>query len=568
MTQTLLTIGSLLGGLGLFLLAVGMITDGLKFAAGRALHGMLSRWTNTPARGITTGILVTSLVQSSSAVTVATIGFVNAGLLSLYQSLGVVYGANIGTTVTGWLVAAIGFQIKVELFALPMIGLGMVLRLTGPGQRRGAVGGALAGFGLFFIGVDVLKDAFEVAAASVQLPTVDDGDLGTIFLLVGIGFLMTMLTQSSSAALAIILTAATGGVLSLSGAAAMVIGANMGTTSTAALTVIGATPNAKRVAAAHIFFNLVTAMAALLLLPALFWLIRVTGQVLGLADVPAVTLAIFHTVFNILGVVLLWPLTGRLATFLERRFRTAEEIESRPQYLDKSIAETPALALNALVMESERIEVIARRMALAVLSAELAPDKHLKRDHAAVDNLALAISDFITRLGRATVPAEIAERLPKVLRCAQYLSTAAELAGSINRVQTMLTPVMDKELADKLSLLKSDAVMLLNGLDPQRAEFSIDTSETQLQALQTSYQSLKADLLQAGAKLRITIPDMNELLEQLSCIRRMVEQLVKGARYLTDLRQNSTMLSLAETKKEEALIEAGGSENSNNSNLS
>ncbi len=549
MTQTLSTIGSLLGGLGLFLLAVNMITDGLKFAAGRALHDILGRWTDTPARGITAGIMVTSLVQSSSAVTVATIGFVNAGLLTLYQSLGVVYGANIGTTVTGWLVAAAGFDIKLELFALPMIGLGMALRLSGQGQRRGALGEALAGFGLFFIGIDVLKDAFEVAAASVQLPVVDDKDLGGILLFLGSGFLMTVLTQSSSAAIAIILTAASGGVLSLSGAAAMVIGANVGTTSTAVLAVIGATPNAKRVAAAHIVFNLVTGLVALLLLPVLFWIIRETSRILGLAEIPAVTLAMFHTVFNLLGVLLLWPLTGRLAGFLEQRFRTAEEIEGRPQHLDKTTIDTPVLALTALVMELGRIGDITRRMGLAVLSTEMAPDKRIKHDRLAVDNLSRAVSDFITRLGRTTLSQEVADQLPKILRATQYFSTAAELVSSIHRAQMTLTPLADSELAAKLSAMKSDAVTLLQGLNPQAAEFSIDTCEIQLQALQSSYQTIKADLLLAGARLRIGIPDMNELLEQLSRVRRMLEQQVKGNRYRFNLSQNSGTQSTTESEE-------------------
>ena len=159
----------LIGGLGLFLLAVGMITDGLKLAAGNALRDILARSTRTPAKGILTGIGITAIVQSSSAVTVATIGFVNAGLLSLYQALGVVYGANIGTTMTGWLVAVIGFKIKIEAFALPMIGIGMMLRLLKGGSRWGSVGTSLAGFGLFFVGIDVLKNAFEGMAGGIDL---------------------------------------------------------------------------------------------------------------------------------------------------------------------------------------------------------------------------------------------------------------------------------------------------------------------------------------------------------------------------------------------------------------
>ena len=148
------TIGMLAGGIGLFLLAVRMITDGLKLAAGGKLRDLLGHWTYTHTRGIFTGLAVTALVQSSSAVTVATIGFVNAGLLSLYQSLGVIYGANIGTTMTGWLVSLVGFNIKIEAFALPLIGIGMLLRLARGSSRLGSLGEALAGFGLFFVGID------------------------------------------------------------------------------------------------------------------------------------------------------------------------------------------------------------------------------------------------------------------------------------------------------------------------------------------------------------------------------------------------------------------------------
>ncbi len=234
--------------------------------------------------------------------------------------------------------AIIGFKIKIETFALPIIGLGMLLRLTGGDSRRAPLGIALAGFGLFFIGIDVLKDAFEGLATTIDLQQISMDGVAGVLLFVGIGFLMTVLTQSSSAAIAITLTAATGGILELSPAAAMVVGANVGTTSTAMIAVIGATPNAKRVAAAHVIFNVATGLVALLTLPLLFWLVRNTGKLLGMEDNPAITLALFHTTFNILGVLLMWPATGWLTRFLEKRFVSLEEIEGRPKYLDKTVA--------------------------------------------------------------------------------------------------------------------------------------------------------------------------------------------------------------------------------------
>lgn len=162
------SIGNLLGGIGLFLLGMHLMTLGMKQAAGQGLKKALQAATGSPLRGLASGILITALVQSSSAVTVATIGFVNAGLLKLKQSIRVIYGCNIGTTATGWLVALIGFKIKIAAFALPLIAVGMLLKLIGQDRRLSHIGMALAGFGLFFIGLDYLKLAFD--GLESQLP--------------------------------------------------------------------------------------------------------------------------------------------------------------------------------------------------------------------------------------------------------------------------------------------------------------------------------------------------------------------------------------------------------------
>jgi phosphate:Na+ symporter len=357
-TETLTIIGTLAGGLGLFLIAVGMITQGLKVAAGRQLRGILQHWTGTRLRSIGSGVIITALAQSSSAVTVATIGFVNAGILQLRQALGVIFGANLGTTLDRLAGGRGRFRIQDRAFRPAADRLGVLLRVSGAGQRRGPLGEALAGFGMFFVGIDILREAFSGLAASVELPHLSaTGAPLELLVLVGIGFLMTVLTQASIAAIAIILTAVSGDALPLSSAAAMVIGANIGTTSTAALAVIGATSNAKRVAAGHILFNLMTGAIALAILPGLLWLVGEIGEELGLAAVPAMILALFHSVFNLLGVLLMLPFTNRLAGFLEGRFRTTEETEGRPRFLDKNVLTTPPLAVDALTHELQRVRI-------------------------------------------------------------------------------------------------------------------------------------------------------------------------------------------------------------------
>ena len=535
MQESIVTIGILAGGLGLFLLAVNLITDGLKLAAGNALREILRKSTSTPLRGIVSGIGITAVVQSSSAVTVATLGFVNAGLITLYQSLGIVYGANIGTTMTGWLVAVVGFNVKIEMLALPLIGIGMFLRITGGDTRRAPIGIALAGFGLFFIGIDVLKEAFADLTTVIDLRRITVDGIAGILLFVGIGFLMTLLTQSSSAAIAITLTAASGGVVGPYAAAGMVIGANVGTTSTAVLSVIGATPNAKRVAAAHVIFNVATGIVALLLLPLMFGVAKSTGELFGLMGIPVVTLALFHTTFNVLGVLLMMPFTDRLTRILEQKFTSMEEVEGRPKYLDKNIAVSPALALNALAMELSHLGSLARRMSEAVISQEEHVSKKIKIDRRAISKLVLAIGSFVSHLERSTMPKDIAAELPKVLRTSQYYLMASELAMEIAVHQESIGEIKNKELLQELSQFKATVVQLLDGTDVQAEGFSVTDCNARVQELDASYDELKAFILEIGTASEIDIGDMSAILEQNSNTRRLVKQMVKAARYLSGL---------------------------------
>ena len=244
--------------LGLFLLGMRLMTDGLKYAAGSSLRRIIEESVSTRLRGIASGAFITSIVQSSSAVTVAAIGFVNAGLVDFGHAVSIVYGSNIGTTMTGWLVALLGFNINIKAFAIPAVGLGMFLRLVQRESRTAAFGDVLAGFGIFFIGIGVLKDAFAGLGQNLQLAGLGGEGAMAVVIFVGIGFLLTFLMQSSSASIAIILTAVAGNVISMPDAAAAVIGANVGTTTTAALSVIGATTDAKRLACAHVIFNIIT----------------------------------------------------------------------------------------------------------------------------------------------------------------------------------------------------------------------------------------------------------------------------------------------------------------------
>ena len=562
MQQTIIIGGMLLGGLGMFLLAVTMITDGLKATAGPALRELLANWTRSPLHGIFSGIAITAIVQSSSAVTVATIGFVNAGIINMRQALGIVYGSNIGTTMTGWLVAIIGFKINVDAFALPMIGLGMILKLTGGENKRASIGLALVGFGLFFIGIDVLKDAFGGLVETIDLAKFTVEGFTGVLMYLGIGFLMTLLTQSSSAAIAITLTAATGGVVDINAAAAMVIGANVGTTSTAALAVIGATPNAKRVASAHIIFNVGTGAVALIILPILFLIVKHAGELLGLEDIPAVTLALFHSIFNILGVLLIFPLNSRLADFLEKKFVTQEETEGQPRYLDKIVAVSPPLALNALALELSRVTAVVRRMGLEVLRHKKISNRRISADEMVVQKLSSSVAEFITHLEKEKLSQEVSAELALILRAQQHLLASADQAALFARLQADIMAVEDDQLLAGIKRFHAEVASLIEMAKPGQADFSYAGCERQLAQIQLDYDELKASLLKAGAELRIAIPLMIDVVEQNSRLRRMARQLVKAMNCLNEVFLTSGTILPESAKPEREADAPDGQKNS------
>lgn len=528
--------GTLLGGVGLFLLGMMLMTDGLKLAAGKALRNILENSTKTPIRGILSGALITSLVQSSGVVTVAIIGFVNAGLMNFRQAITIIYGTNIGTTMTSWLVAIIGFNLNIKAFALPAIGLGMMLRLAKGKNKQGAMGEVLVGFGIFFLGIDVLKTGFEGLGSGIELAWQADGFL-SILIYLGSGFLLTVLMQSSSAAIAITLTATAGGVIPIDNAAVLVIGANVGSTSTAALAVLGATPNAKRVAAAHVAFNIITGLVALLLLPLLLRFLSSMRVLFGQDAGPVTILAMFHTLFNILGVLILWPLTEMMIRQLKKLFRSAEEDEAKPVYLDKNVISTPVLAMHALEKELERLGKIARRMAKGSLSTEIMMSPQFAKDKAVFGQLEISVGDFVNRMQRSNLPEELDDALPNCLRIAGYYASITELASMIAKKQGEIQPLQDEGIAELFNNFKVTVVKMAKASDVELEGFNLETCENSLQMVIDEYHDLKNILLRLSTQGVLHVRQFVALQDMISYMRRLAELTVKAARYLAGLTQ-------------------------------
>lgn len=404
-------IATILGGVGLFLLGMVLMTDGLKAAAGGALRSGLARLTGGPVRGVAAGVAATALVQSSSATVLTTIGFVSAGLLTFPQAIGVILGANLGTTSTGWIVSLLGLKLSVGAIALPVVGVGAFLRLLTRG-RAASIGLALAGFGLVFVGIDVLQQGMDTLSSRFDPSSFPSGGLLARLALVGIGIGMTVILQSSSAAVATTLTALHTGTIDLAQGAALVIGQNVGTTVTAALASIGASVPAKRTALVHIVFNVVAGVVAFVLLPAFL-------AIAGRQAAPGTSwLAGFHTAFNAIGIVILLPLTGVLTRAIERVL--PERGLPATRHLDESVAQVPAVAVEA-----------ARRATAEIAQVLFDPDSvvRAKPDEAEIldaDRALDRVRAFLARVRTSPEDAEVHRRHQSVLHAIDHLERLRE----------------------------------------------------------------------------------------------------------------------------------------------
>jgi len=361
---------AILGGVGLFLLGMTVMTDGLKALAGSALRTVLGKAAATPLSGAFWGAIVTLLVQSSSAVTMTTIGLVNASLLTFPQGLGLVFGANVGTTGTGWLVALIGVRVSLSAYALPMIFAGALGKLLA-GGRIAASGSVLAGFALVLYGLTTLQQGMGGLAESLHpsdLPAVLGapevgwiaGTSGLMTLIV-VGLAMTAVMQSSTAAIAVTISAYYAGAVGLEQGAALIIGQNIGTATSSALAAIGAGATAKRLALAYVLFKVIAALIAI----AVFPLTAIAMKVLAASIDGMTLLAAYHTAYNVVGVAVLLPATQWFTRVVERLLPSKQTALQRA--LDPSALASPVVAVET----ARRVVADVLRTTAASVSAAL-----------------------------------------------------------------------------------------------------------------------------------------------------------------------------------------------------
>ncbi|GAA4972508.1 Na/Pi symporter [Algibacter aquimarinus] len=341
-------------GVAILLFGMIMLEEGFRVFTKGPLQNILKKTTNKLYKSITAGAFVTALIQSSSLVSVITISFISAGLISLGGGLGLIFGSNIGTTATAWLVAGFGLKIKISALAMPMLIFGVVFSFQKKISLKG-IGNVLAGLGFFFLGIHYMKEGFDVFKQYIDLSEYAvSGFLGVI-IYTGLGIVITTILQSSSATLALILTALAAGQIEYENALALAIGANVGTTITAILGALSSNSAGKRLAVAHFIFNIITGLVAIAFIFPLARLVNNLSDILNITSTNyTLKLALFHTIFNIIGVILMIPFIKRLERFLMRFFKeNVNKDVDEPKYLTPSVLEFPASAITALLKESK-----------------------------------------------------------------------------------------------------------------------------------------------------------------------------------------------------------------------
>lgn len=343
-------------GVAILLIGMVMLETGFKTFAQGALEKLIHKFTNKLYKSISLGFLSTALLQSSSLVSVVVISFISAGLLSLTAGIGVIFGANLGTTATAWLVSLFGLKIKISALSMPMLVFGVLLKLQKKESIK-AIGDILTGLGFFFLGIHFMKDGFDTFKDSINLANYTVSGFWGIMIYSGIGILITIILQSSSATLALILTALAVNQITYNSALAMAIGANVGTTVTAVLGSISANVEGKRLAGAHFVFNIITGLIAIIFINQLGYFVNYISPHIGISDTNyTLKLSLFHTIFNLIGVAIMTPFINLMVKILNRVF--VEKIVSniaQPKFLNEAVLEYSNTAIKALRKESKNM---------------------------------------------------------------------------------------------------------------------------------------------------------------------------------------------------------------------
>lgn len=404
-----------LAGLGIFLFGMHMMEESIKVLSGAAFKSMIRRYTGTRMKAMASGMFSTAVLQSSSAVSLMTLAFVGAGIMNLIQAVSVMIGAKVGTTATAWIVAVFGFEMDIEAFSLPLIGIGgLGIILLARSSKYVNISKFLVAFGFLFMGLDFMKSSVDEFAAAID-PGLFAGYGILVFALAGL--VLTAIMQSSSATIAIVLTMLFSGVIDFEAGAAMVVGANVGTTVTVLLGAIGGIHTKKQAAVSQLVFTTGTAIITLLLLPLLTWLVL---DAFGFSSNLVLGLALFHTLFNAAGAALFYPIIPSLAIGVERWIPERHVQLSR--YIHKTTPEVTDAGLEAF-----RKEVVCQlRVSMQFIRQLLRQGRSPGEiSYADLENYHADIFEYYTRLHGYELSEEEVGRLDELLRVSRNIMNSS-----------------------------------------------------------------------------------------------------------------------------------------------
>ena len=467
-------------GVAIFLFGMLMLEDGFRQFSGGILERILEQATRSMPRSMAFGLITTTIVQSSSLISVITISFLSAGLLTLVAGIGIVFGANIGTTTGAWLIAGLGLKVNISAYAMPLLAIGVVLVFQKSKYLRGT-GYVLAGLGFLFLGIHHMKVGFETFKDTFDLSRYAMTGIAGLLVYTLVGTLATVIMQSSHATLVLIITALAAGQISYENALALAIGANIGTTITAILGSLSSNYLGKQLALSDVIFKVSTAAVALILIVPLRGLVDVLSSVVGIADDDfALKVAMFHTIFNVMGVAIMLPLLNRLIGVIETAIKEPQADLSRPKYLSDAVDEFPATIEAAMRKEVKHlydnsVELIAHGLNLS--RHEIFSTKDVaatvrnsrkpvefdidERYETRVKTLYAAIVEFTTRTGVKDLPPDVTDRIYVLRDVAGQIVRAVKAVKHLRRNATLYTTHDQGAVTEIYNALRTEIARIL-----------------------------------------------------------------------------------------------------------
>jgi phosphate:Na+ symporter len=531
-------------GVSIFLFGMLFLEEGFKAFTGGMLEKLLQKTTDKTWKSLLFGVFSTTIMQSSSLVSVITISFISAGLVTLVAGIGIIFGANIGTTTGAWLVAAFGLKVKISAYAMPMLVFGIILAFQKSRYLKG-IGSVLAGLGFLFLGIHYMKEGFESFKDSFDLASLAVAGYPGLFLFAGIGAAATVVMQSSHATLVLILTALAAGQITYENGLALAIGANVGTTITAIIGSLSANIQGKRLAGAHLIFNFVTGVIAIVFISQFVWAVEVVSSKVGIAaDNYTMKLAVFHTLFNVTGVLVMVPLIHRLAVSLVRYLPEKELDVAQPMYLTDAVLEFPETVLSSLKKEvwhlfDSAFEIMAHGMNLHRSEILESPDleKTIHDDQeihefdldqlyeSKVKVLYSAIIDFISR-SQLNMPSVFSEEMFRLRNAASEIVKCVKHIKHLRKNATRYMLSDNEHIRSEYNRLRYQVAMILREIYRLRGEDDYDHALAVLEL-----DELKAEILVTHGELNNRI---SEVLKDNQITPEMATSLLNDFNYVDE----------------------------------